>query len=193
MHGVGSNDDDLFGLAPYVPAQFHVLSLQAPYMLGPDSYAWFQFGVKPNGERIIDEAQELASRALVAQTVQAAAVQLGVPPERVVVGGFSQGGIMSLTLLLTQPALLHAVLVLHSRLLPQSLAAAVPHAELAGRKAWVSHGVDDNVIPLASAHAARAHLAGTPVELSYAEFPGAHEIRPAELQAAMQWLSGLTG
>ena len=49
MHGVGSNDDDLFGLAPYVPAQFHVLSLQAPYMLGPDSYAWFQFGVKPNG------------------------------------------------------------------------------------------------------------------------------------------------
>ena len=35
MHGVGSNDDDLFGLAPYVPAQFHVLSLQAPYALGP--------------------------------------------------------------------------------------------------------------------------------------------------------------
>jgi phospholipase/carboxylesterase len=192
MHGVGSNDDDLFGLAPHVPPRFHVLSLQAPYMLGPDSYAWFQFGQKPNGDRVIDEAQELVSRNLVAQTVDAAAKQLGVPPARLVVGGFSQGGIMSLTLLLTQPALLHAVLVLHSRLLPQALAVSAPMASLAGRKAWVSHGVHDNVIPLASAHAMRAHLVTTPVELSYAEFPGMHEIRPAELQAAMAWLDALS-
>ncbi len=191
MHGVGSNAEDLFGLAPHVPARFHVLSLEAPFMLGSDSFAWFQFGQLPNGERVIDEAQELDSRALVAQAVQAAAGQLGVPPERVVVGGFSQGGIMSLTLLLTQPALLHAVLVLHSRLLPQAARAAAPLSDLQGKKAWVSHGVQDDVIVLASAHATRAHLAATPVELSYAEFPGRHEIRPAELQAAMQWLGAL--
>ena len=192
MHGVGSNDDDLFGLAPHVPGRFHVLSLRAPYVLGPHSYAWFQFGVKPDGSRIIDQAQELASRKLVVQTVEAAAKQLGVPPERVVVGGFSQGGIMSLSLLLTQPELLHGVLVMHSRLLPEVLAAAAPVAALAGRKAWVSHGLQDNVIPLPNAHATRAHLTATPVELIYAEFPGAHEIRPAELDAAMAWLDGLT-
>ena len=50
---------------------------------------------------------------------QAASEQLGIPPERVVVGGFSQGGIMALSLLLTQPALMHAALVWHSRLLQQ--------------------------------------------------------------------------
>ena len=47
------------------------------------------------------------------------------------------------------------------------------------------------MIPLANAHAVRAYLEATPVDLSYAEFPGAHEIRPAELKAAMDWLGRL--
>ncbi len=192
MHGVGSNDQDLFGLAPHVPKQFHVLSLRAPITLGPDGYAWFQFGQLPSGERSINAAQELASRKLVAQAVEAAASQLGIAPERVVVGGFSQGGIMALSLLLTQPALLKAVLVLHSRLLPQAVADAAPAAALTGKAVWLSHGIYDNVIPLSMAQAAREHLAGLPLELSYHEFPGVHEIRPIELQGAMAWLQQLS-
>ena len=192
MHGVGSNEADLFGLAPQVPPHCHVLSLRAPYVLGPNAFAWFQFGVRPDGQRVIDTAQEQVSRNLVAQTLVAAARQLGVPSERVVVGGFSQGGIMALTLLLTQPALQRAVLVMHSRTLPEALDDAAPAHTLQGKAAWVSHGLQDNVIPLASAHATREHLAALPVALSYHEYPGAHEIRPAEWQAAMAWLQALT-
>ncbi len=192
MHGVGSNEEDLFGLAPAVPPQFHVLSLRAPHMLGPQAYAWFEFGVLPNGERVINEAQEAASRPLVAQTVTAAFSQLGLPANRVVVGGFSQGGIMSLSLLLTQPQLLRAAMVMHSRLLAQVWPLVAPPPALQGRQLWVSHGLQDNVIPLASAHEIRHKVASLPLELTYAEFPGAHEIRPAELRAAMTWLESLT-
>src|SRR6478735_760699 len=53
MHGIGSNEQDLFGLAPSVPPQFHVLSLRAPNVLGPPSYAWFMFGVRPGGDRVV--------------------------------------------------------------------------------------------------------------------------------------------
>jgi phospholipase/carboxylesterase len=70
-------------------------------------FAWFQFS-QPRRQPHHCGDQEQHSRALVAQTVRQAAEQLGVPPERVVVGGFSQGGIMALSLLLTQPALLRA-------------------------------------------------------------------------------------
>ena len=35
MHGVGSNEQDLFGLASFVPPQFHVLSLRARFPWGP--------------------------------------------------------------------------------------------------------------------------------------------------------------
>jgi phospholipase/carboxylesterase len=192
MHGVGSNEQDMFGLAPQVPPQFHVLSLRGPLALGPDAHAWFTFRVGPDGRRAIDEAQEAASRPLIAQSLQAASGQLGVPPERVVAGGFSQGGIMSLSLLLTRPELLHAAMVLHSRLLPEVLPLRAPAERLEGRQLWVSHGTDDTMIPLASAHDIRDTVALLPIRLAYSEYPGGHELRPAEVQAAMRWLQGLT-
>ena len=192
MHGVGSNEQDLFGLAPQVPPQFHVLSLRAPLALGPGSSAWFTFGVAADGSRAINAQQEAASRPLVAQALEVAGQQLGVPPERVVAGGFSQGGIMSLSLLLTRPELLHAAMVMHGRLLPEVLPLAAPAQQLAGRELWVSHGTEDTMIPLASAHQMRDAAAGFQLALTYREYPGGHELRPAELREAMAWLQGLT-
>ena len=192
MHGIGSNERDLFGLAPHVPPPFHVVSLRAPNTLGPGSYAWFTFDVRPDGRRLIDEAQESSSRALAAQAVEDAGRQLEVPPDRTVVGGFSQGGIMALSLLLTEPHLQLAAMVMHSRLLPEVLPMVAPIAELTGRRLWVSHGIDDGVIPLAGARDIRDRVAQWSIDLRYAEFPGGHEIRAAELSAALDWLSSLT-
>lgn len=191
MHGVGSNERDLFGLAPFVPADFHVLSLRAPYAMGLGAYGWFEFAITPQG-RVINEAQEVASRQTVAQMLASAAQQLGIPPERLVVGGFSQGGVMALSLLLTQPQLMQAAMVLHSRLLSQVLPLVAPSEALQGKQLWVSHGTRDQVIPLASAHAIRALVETLPIALSYAEFPNAHEITQQELDEAMVWLQRLS-
>ncbi len=191
MHGVGSNEEDLFGLAPFVPAHFHVLSLRAPYAMGQGAYGWFEFAITPQG-RVINEAQEAASRQTVAQALSSAAQQLGIPTERVVVGGFSQGGIMALSLLLTQPQLMQAAMVLHSRLLNQVLSLVAPSETLQGKQLWVSHGTRDQVIPLASAHAIRALVETLPMALRYAEYPSAHEIIQQELAEAMAWLLQLS-
>lgn len=191
MHGVGSNEQDLFGLADFVPPNFHVLSLRAPYTMASHMYAWFHFGINPDGSRTIDEKQEHASRQQIEAAVQQACIQLQVPHERVVLGGFSQGGIMALSILLTQPQTLQAAMIWHSRLLPEMAEQEAPAAALAGRKAWVSHGTADDVIPLAQAHAIRTRLQATPVDLSYHEYPCRHEIHPQELQSSMQWLDDL--
>ena len=192
MHGVGSNEQDLFGLAPHIPPQFAVLSLRAPYTLGPGAFSWFDFAIEPGGGRRIDTAQEAASRAQLAQALQSASQQLGIPPERVVVGGFSQGGIMALSLLLTRPELMGAALVWHSRMLPQVLAHSAPPAALRGKKLWLSHGTHDDVIPLAQAQAIARHVQTLPVELTYREFAGAHELPPDELVATLEWLQALS-
>lgn len=191
LHGVGSQERDLFELHPFVPKAFHVLSLRAPHRVGPGAFAWFAFSVGPDGSRQIHESQEAESRKQVAHAVEVAARELGIAPGRVVVGGFSQGGIMALSLLLTRPELMRAALVWHGRLLAQALDHAAPPEALQGKNLWVSHGLQDHVIPLANAHAIREHVQGLPLALTYAEFPGAHEIRPAELQQAMTWLVGL--
>jgi phospholipase/carboxylesterase len=192
MHGVGSNEQDLFGLARLMPPQFHVLSLRAPYVLSPDAYAWFEFQVLANGERHINEEQERESRFLVGEMIASASQQLGVAPERVVVGGFSQGGIMALSLLLTQPAKVRAAMVWHSRLLPQVVPHIAPPEAFEGKALWVSHGSADNVIAPSAAQATRELARGLPLALSGADFPGGHEIRPAELQGTLAWLQALS-
>lgn len=192
MHGVGSNEQDLFGLARLMPPQFHVLSLRAPYVLSPDAYAWFEFQVLANGERHINEEQERESRFLIGEMIASASQQLGVAPERVVVGGFSQGGIMALSLLLTQPAKVRAAMVWHSRLLPQVVPHIAPPEAFEGKALWVSHGSADNVIAPSAAQATRELARGLPLALSGADFPGGHEIRPAELQGTLAWLQALS-
>ena len=192
LHGVGSNEQDLYSLCAQLPERYYVISLRAPYRMGPDAFAWFDYSIEPGGARSIDEAQEAASRALLAQTLAAASEQLGIPPERTVVAGFSQGGAMALGLLLTQPALMRAAIVWHGRLLDQPLAALAPADAFRGRALWVSHGTHDGVIPLAHAQAIAHHVAPLPLAFTYREFPSEHEIRPSELAATLTWLEALS-
>jgi phospholipase/carboxylesterase len=192
LHGVGSNEQDLYSLCAQLPERYCVISLRAPYRMGPGAFAWFDYSIEPGGARSIDEAQEAASRALLAQTLAAASEQLGIPPERTVVAGFSQGGAMALGLLLTQPGLMRAAIVWHGRLMDQPLAALAPADAFRGRALWVSHGTHDGVIPLAHAQAIAHHVAPLPLAFTYREFPSEHEIRPSELAATLTWLEALS-
>ncbi|QNP49246.1 alpha/beta hydrolase [Diaphorobacter aerolatus] len=191
MHGVGSNEQDLFGLAPYVPEHFHVLSLRAPYRMGPNANAWFEFSVNGDGSRTINAPQESASRALLLQTIETAARQLRVPASRVIVGGFSQGGIMGLSVLLTRPQMVAGGMALHSRLLPEVVNQIAPASEFEGKALWVSQGLQDNVIPPDNGRFICEQVQNLPLKLTYREFEGAHELRPAELQAVVAWLAQL--
>ncbi len=187
LHGVGSDEANMFSLAPHVPPQFHVLSLRGPIALDTQSHAWFQVQFTPTGP-LIHEAQEAASRVLLAEVVASAAMQLGIPAQRVVVGGFSQGGIMSLSLLLTQPQLMQAAMVMHSRLLEQVEPLIAAPERLEGRQVWVSQGLADQVMPPARGQYIRERLESLPVGLRYAEFASGHSITAAELDESMNWL-----
>lgn len=41
LHGVGSNEKDLFGLAEHLPDDFYVISARGPFTLGAEHYAWY--------------------------------------------------------------------------------------------------------------------------------------------------------
>jgi phospholipase/carboxylesterase len=192
MHGVGSNEQDLFALSAQFPDRYYVLSLRAPHRMGPGSFAWYDFSLEPGGARSIDEAQEVASRQLITQTIEAAAQQTGIPPERTVVGGFSQGGTMALSMLLTRPELMLGCIVWHGRLLAQMQALEAKADAFHGRKLWVSHGVHDDVVPRSSAQAIAHHFDTLPVSVTFREFSSAHEIRPSELAQTLAWLEGLS-
>ncbi|UCG24044.1 MAG: hypothetical protein JSW55_18240, partial [Chloroflexota bacterium] len=114
LHGIGASEYDLFALVEYLDPRFLVISLQAPVLLRPDSYAWFEVQFTGEGPVIRPEQAE-ASRQKVLSFIQEAPQAYGADPKCVYLMGFSQGAIMSLALTLTRPELLAGVVAMSGR------------------------------------------------------------------------------
>lgn len=112
----------------------------------------------------------------------------GVPASRILLAGFSQGGVIALLtgLEATEPL---AGLVGLSTYLPL---AAHPDGEplQCGAPVFLGHGSGDGVVPLTAAERARAELRrhGCPVELHVYQM--AHAVCPQEIADLRAWLHG---
>ena len=95
LHGIGSNEEDLFGLAPYLDERFLVVSARAPVMLGPGSYGWFQIEFTPRG-MVADVEQAKRSLGLLPGFIDGLIETYRADGGRVYLAGFSQGAMMGL-------------------------------------------------------------------------------------------------
>jgi phospholipase/carboxylesterase len=188
LHGVGSNEHDLFGLAPYLDERFLIISVRAPNTLGPGSYAWFDVDFTPQGP-VIDPAQAEASREALIDFIGEAITAYGVNPNQVYMMGFSQGAIMSASVALTRPDLVAGVALMSGRILPEIQTLMAAPEKLEGLPILVVHGVADTVLPINHGRASRQLLASLPVELTYHEYPIGHEVSQESLADVSSWLS----
>ena len=188
LHGVGSNEDDLFGLAPYLDERFLIISVRAPNTLGPGSYAWFAVDFTPRGP-VIDPAQAEASREALIDFISEAITAYGVDPNQVYMMGFSQGAIMSASVALTRPDLVAGVALMSGRILPEIQSLMAAPEKLEGLPILVVHGIADSVLPIGHGRASRQLLASLPVELTYHEYSMGHEVSQESLADVSSWLS----
>jgi phospholipase/carboxylesterase len=187
LHGVGSHEGDLFRFAPQLDPRFLVLSLRAPLIREPGSYAWFFVERTPDGPHI-DPQQLTTSAATLVRFIGEATSAYEADPQRVYLLGFSQGAIMSMTLALTQPRLLAGVVAIAGRIPSEVLPWAVPPEHIAGLPLLLEHGRHDEVLTIDSAHKARAVLEGQTVALTYREYDAPHTITQDMLADAIRWL-----
>ncbi|HEY7123451.1 MAG TPA: phospholipase [Ktedonobacterales bacterium] len=188
LHGVGSNERDLFSFAELLDPRLLVLSLRAPLVRGPDSFAWFNVEFLPAGFKI-DPEQLRASRDKIVQFISEAVQAYDADPERVYLLGFSQGAIMSLTTALSIPAPIAGLVPLSGRIPPEAHPWMAPKEELAGLPILMVHGTQDAVIPVSHARQAHELLQKLPVTLTYQEFEMAHEVTPRVLRIVLAWLT----
>lgn len=188
LHGVGSNEDDLFGLAPYLDERFLIISVRAPNTLGPGSYAWFDVDFTPQGP-VIDPAQAEASREALIDFIGEAITAYSADPNQVYMMGFSQGAIMSASVALTRPDLVAGVVLMSGRILPEIQPLMAAPEKLEGLPILVIHGIIDTVLPIDHGRASRQLLASLPVELTYHEYPMGHEVSQESLAEVSSWLS----
>lgn len=108
----------------------------------------------------------------------------GYPVSGVTLGGFSDGASYALSLGLANGDLVDAVLAF-------SPGFAAPPVVRGRPRIFVSHGVDDPVLPIdVCSRRFVPHLRGIGYDVTYAEFPGGHELPAAIRARATGWLTG---
>ena len=188
LHGVGSNEDDLFALAPYLDERFLVVSARAPVALDYGGYGWFRIDFTPRGMEA-DVGQAKKSLEMLPDFIDGLVEAYGADAGRVYLAGFSQGAMMSLALLLTRPEKLAGVVAMSGRLPVNVLGREPDRESLKGKPVMVTHGLYDPVLPVENGRAAREYLGGLPVALTYREYPMAHEVSMESLRDVTQWLT----
>ncbi|UYN83263.1 MAG: dienelactone hydrolase family protein [Microcella sp.] len=136
LHGYGSHEGDLFGLAPHLPLQPVIASLRAPLRAGP-GYAWYDLEGASNESR--SDGANAAARGVLhwLDSVQATSVGLL---------GFSQGGAMSIQLMRHAPERFAFAVSLAGFVVPGPAPADARLSELAPPVFW-GRGTHDTVIP----------------------------------------------
>jgi len=188
LHGVGSNEYDLFGLAPYLDERFLIISVRAPNTIGPRSYAWFDVDFTPQGP-VIDPAQAEASREAVIAFLGEAVTAYSADSKQVYLVGFSQGAIMSASVALTRPDLVAGAVLMSGRILPEIQPLIAASEALEGLPFLVVHGTADTVLPINNGRASNQLLSSLPVELTYHEYTMGHEVSQESLDDVASWLS----
>ena len=130
----------------------------------------------------IRESQKIVERLIEAQPV---------PPERVVLAGFSQGGAIVLHTALRYPKRLAGVVALSTYVpLSSTLAGEVSPAN-ADVPIFMAHGRFDEMIPLPKATASRNLLQQMGYKVAWHEYPMPHSVCPDEIADISAFLSRL--
>jgi phospholipase/carboxylesterase len=176
LHGRGVDENDLFPLLDLLDPERHLEAFTPRAPLTPPGHSGNHWYVV---ERVgfPDRGSFASTYERLAGWLEALADETGMPPERTVLGGFSQGGVMSYAMGLgtgrPRPA---GILALSS---------FVPTVEgwepdFGGREKLPvhhAHGAADPIIPVELGRQARDLLEGK-VDLTYREHPGGHTIDP---------------
>ena len=186
-HGRGSDERDLLGLADVLDPErrLHVVTPRAPLTLaGSPGYHWY---VVPRVGHPDHDSFHHGFAALAAFH-DALRERTGISPERTVLGGFSQGAVMSYALGLSGARPTPAGLLVFSGFVPSVEGWQVDPGAARGLPVFVAHGRADPVMDIAFGRRARDLLTAAGAEVEYHESGAGHVIDPAHIAAARAWL-----
>ncbi len=185
MHGRGTSADDLFSLGEHLPPHIRAVFPQAPYPFpfdGPMQFGYAWYGMSPEeGPHLEESATRIESllRELVGDDPKKAG--------RVVLGGFSQGGVMTLHTGFRFRPQLAGLLCMSGYLFDADRALSKAHAP------WppvcLVHGIEDEVVDVRRARRAREALDEHGVVADYAEFNMGHTISGESWQFVLDFLA----
>jgi phospholipase/carboxylesterase len=187
-HGRGTDAHDLLGLADMLdPARrMHVVTPRAPLSLpGSPGFHWY---LVPRVGYPDHETFHAARRAL-AELHDELWDRTGVGPAATVLGGFSMGSVMSYAMGLGADRPAPAGILAFSGFVPIVEDWEPSFADREGTRLFIAHGENDPIMEVGFARSARRLAEEGGLEVTYHESAVAHQIDPAHVPLAAEWLA----
>lgn len=186
FHGRGTSEHDLYPLLEALDPGRRLAGVtpRGPLSLPPGGAHWYI--VREIGYPDRETFQESFSSA--AALVDALPERLGVPLERTVLGGFSQGAVMAYALALGAGRERPAGILAMSGFIPTVEGFALDLSDLGGYPVAITHGALDPVIGVEFGREARERLLRAGAQVDFREAPIGHQIDPAWLPDLAAWL-----
>ena len=185
FHGRGADEDDLFPLLDALDPERRLAAAtpRGPLALPPGGAHWYALG----GIGTPEPTTFLSSFGAAATWLDGFLAEQALGYDRLVLGGFSQGGVMAYSLGLGAGRPRPAAIVAFSSFIPTvpglelDLSAPLPPVA-------IGHGTLDNVIGVEWGRRARALLEDAGAAVLYRETPMFHQVDPDYVRDVSEWL-----
>ncbi len=185
FHGRGADENDLYSLLDILDPERRLLGVtpRGPLALPPGGAHWYVIGQIGHP----DAQTFLATFRRVSAWLDDLAQETGITPDRTVLGGFSQGAVMSYALGFGLERPRPAAILALSGFLPTVPGFALdldrPFSPIA-----IGHGTYDPIIPVDFARQAREVLTRAGADVLFRESPMPHAIDPDFLRELVPWI-----
>jgi phospholipase/carboxylesterase len=186
IHGRGADEHDLFPLLDMFDPQRRLVGMTpgGPLSFPPGGRHWYALGGVGTPERETFTATFADLTALLDDRL----AEHGVGWERTVLGGFSQGAVMSYAVGLGAGRPLPAGILAMSGFMPSVDGWDMRSDGLRGYPVAIAHGTMDPVISVEFGRAARDRLAAAGADVLYRESPMQHTIDPRVIPDLQAWV-----
>ncbi|HEX7770505.1 MAG TPA: carboxylesterase [Dokdonella sp.] len=196
LHGLGADGNDFAPIVPelvdpaWPPLRFvfpHAPVRAVTINNGMRMRAWYDI----KGMQIADRQDEPGIRESIAQLDELIAREgeRGIPPQRVLLAGFSQGGAIVLAGGVRHAARLAGIIALSTYLPLAEKTAAERSDANKGLSVFMGHGSIDNVVPEVLGTTSRNALETLGYAVEWHSYPMAHQVSAQEIADLRTWLS----
>lgn len=198
LHGLGADGHDFepivpeLGLSAASPIRFifpHAPVRPVTINGGMPMRAWYDIAEMDLSARV-DEAGIEQSATQLRHLIRDTTIS-GFPPQRIVLAGFSQGGVIAVHTGLQYPERLAGIVALSTYVaLPDTIEFGASDANR-GLPIFMAHGLSDPVIPRSLGKRSMDFLSKRHYAVQWHEYPMEHSVAPAEIRDLSAWLQAL--
>ena len=182
LHGFGANMRDLVDIAPMINQKdFIYIFPNAPFEINSGfnqkAYSWFDFDN-------LNEIKE--SEKILENTIEESLSLFNIDKDKIYLGGFSQGGMMTMHADIIHQNLFSGLLILSSTKISQ----IDLNIDLSiNPRVFLAHGVNDSIISINQGQETHRKLISKGLNVEYHEYEMGHQIIEKEIIDIKSWLS----